>query len=396
MTAHLVGIGEAAEFHALGTASVRLPLPPRFSFGTFPADIAAHYYDALHLPADGVYAGAGFVVSDFFVMDREARLLYGGEINLHPFRFNDMSAARQAAMAAAPRRRVPGAAALLFPPGNGRLMYGHWMVDALPRLALLEQAGHNLTNLWYPVPNDIPRFVFTLLKMFGVPENRLVGCAPGDVLEPDAVLIPTCMHNGVRFSAMLTESVALFRRAMTRAGAMLVAQNAPPRIYLARTGTNRQLLNRDSIEAMALAAGFVIVHAEHMPLPQQFALFAAAREITGEYGAAFHNAIFSSPGTVVCALRGSETHPAFIQSGIGEVLAQPTGYVFGKSASVPGPHDYTIREQDFADCLRCVFGSKADISLTPPAPPQSRVITDQQSERPARRGSLLGDLLGRR
>jgi hypothetical protein len=392
MTAHLVGISQAAEFHALAPGSVRLPLPPRFTFGTFPADIAAHYYDAMNLPADGVYAGAGFVVSDFFVMDREARLLYGGEINLHPFRFNDMTAARQAAIAAAPRRRVPGAAALLFPPGNGRLMYGHWMVDALPRLALLEQAGHNLANLWYPVPNDIPRFVFTLLKLFGVPENRLVGCAPGDVLEPDTVLIPTAMHNGVRFSTMLPESVALFRRAMTRAGAMLVAQNAPPRIYLARTGANRQLLNRESIEAMALAAGFVIVHAEQMPLPQQFALFSEAREITGEYGAAFHNTIFSPPGAVVCALRGSETHPAFIQSGIGEVLGQPTGYVFGKSVSVPGPHDYTIREQDFADCLRCVFGSKADVSLTQ-SPPNRRVAAEQQLERPARRGSLLGDLL---
>ncbi len=394
MTAHLVGIGQAAEFHALGTASVRLPLPPRFSFGAFPADIAAHYYDALHLPADGVYSGAGFVISDFFVMDRQARLLYGGEINLHRYRFNDVTAARQAAIAAAPRRRVPGAAALLFPPGNGRLMFGHWMVDALPRLALLEQAGHNLASLWYPVPNDIPRFVFALLKMFGVPENRLVGCAPGDVLEPDSVLIPTAMHNGVRFSAMLTESVALFRRAMVRAGAMLVAQNAPARIYLARSGTNRQLLNRESIEAMALAAGFVIVHAEQMSLPQQFALFAAAREITGEYGGAFHNAIFSPPGAVVCALRGSETHPAFVQSGIGEVLGQPTGYVFGKSVSVPAPHDYTVREQDFADCLRCVFGSKADISLTQPAP-AARVVAAPAPQPAARRGTLLGDLLRR-
>jgi hypothetical protein len=109
MTAHLVGISQAAEFHALAPGSVRLPLPPRFTFGTFPADIAAHYYDAMNLPADGVYAGAGFVVSDFFVMDREARLLYGGEINLHPFRFNDMTAARQAAIAAAARARGAGA-----------------------------------------------------------------------------------------------------------------------------------------------------------------------------------------------------------------------------------------------------------------------------------------------
>jgi capsular polysaccharide biosynthesis protein len=60
-------------------------------------------------------------------------------------------------------------------------------------------------------------------------------------------------------------------------------------------------------------------------------LFASAREIIGEYGSAFHATMFSAPDTPVCGLRGSDYHPGFVQSGIGDVFGQPTGWVFGSN-----------------------------------------------------------------
>ena len=77
--------------------------------------------------------------------------------------------------------------------------------------------------------------------------------------------------------------------------------------------------------------------------------------IVGEYGSALHTSLFSRPGTTVCALRGSMGHPGFIQSGFGQALGQPTGYVFGEQVDQSGDGRFVIGEPDFAECLRTLF-----------------------------------------
>jgi predicted O-methyltransferase YrrM len=106
---------------------------------------------------------------------------------------------------------------------------------------------------------------------------------------------------------------------------------------------------------MAERAGFSIVHPEKLPLIEQVRLFKGARELVGEYGSAMHGSIFSPPDTIVGALRGSARHPAFIQSGIGQSLGQPTGYVFGPTDDRDPAQGFTVSEEDFADCLRLIF-----------------------------------------
>jgi capsular polysaccharide biosynthesis protein len=379
MTLASKSITEAAELQVVGPPSTCLPTPPRFAFGPVPADVSSNYYGSMHLNADGVYCCPGAALSDGFVIDTDGALLFGGEINMHPYRFAAMTQMRQANLATAPRQLLPGFAVALFPPGDGHLIYGHWLVDFLPRLALLEAAGYDRAKLSYLVPRDIPKFAISLMKLLGIPDNQLVEYEPGDIFQPESLLVPTAMHNGVRFTPMLHESVALFRRELTRAGADIAAYKSPARVWLGRTGNNRQLLNRGPIEAIAVAAGFTIVRPEMMSLLQQFALCHAAREVIGEYGSAFHTTIFSARGTVVCGLRGSELHPGFIQSGIGEVLGQPTGYVFGKTTSDPGPHDFTICEQDFADCLKYVFGGHARSPHAVAAPALSPAVKSPRS-----------------
>jgi len=108
----------------------------------------------------------------------------------------------------------------------------------------------------------------------------------------------------------------------------------PRRIYVSRSkygNMSRQFANADAVEALFASHNFTVMHPETMPIPDQIALFENATEIAGEYGSGLHNTIFSHPHTKVMVLRGNQGHPGFLQSGIGEIMDQPTGYVFGST-----------------------------------------------------------------
>jgi capsular polysaccharide biosynthesis protein len=364
MTQPHIPIGEAASFRQITPKTLTMPQPPRFTFGTFPPDVSAQYYGAMLMHAVGVYAGTGFELCDGYFLQRDERMVVAPDLRIHPAHLNARDPARIAALRHVTRRRIP-AAALIISPGHG--IFGHWLADILPRLALLEADGQHLDRLLFPVPSDTPKWAIEMMRLFGIPESQILVYGPDEVLKPDELLMPTLIHNGTRYAPILEQAVEIFRRGMAKAGHDLSRTDQPARIFLSRAGGNRRLLNRAQIEAMAVQAGFTLMRPETLSLPEQFTLFANAREIMGEYGSAFHSAMFAPAGTVVCGLRGSMVHPGFLQSGMGDVLGQPTGYVFGQCGTgeaTPGvsANDYTVPESAMADCLRIAFGPHANLS----------------------------------
>ena len=361
MSAEFLPVGSVSTFREVLPRSVCMAQPPRFTFGDFPADVAAQYYGALHISPVGVYAGNGLELCDGHVIHHDDALVVAPDLKLFPKHLRDVPAEREAGFQKRPRHRVKARAAWIVSPGH--LIYGHWLAEILPRLGVLEAAGETLDSLVFPVPADTPKFALELLHLCGVPKSQILVYGADEVVAPDELLMPTLMHNGVRYSPLLADTVALFKRGVERAGFSLTAKDSPARIFLVRTGGNRRLVNREAIQAMAEAAGFVTVRPETMSLPAQIALFGSVREIVGEYGSAFHTALFSPPGTIVAGLRGSQSHPGFLQSAMGEVLGQPTGYVFGKTGTGKQMHDYTVAEADFASCLKVAFNPNANIAL---------------------------------
>ncbi len=399
MEPDILPVLDATHFTAVLPASTRLPEPPRFSFGDFPAPVAAAYYRATHLHGVGVYAANGLAWCRGFVLGPDGALLRDGSIQIHQETIDRLGPQGRTALRAAAPERLSGVAAALVPPGDAYRIYGHWLVDILPKLAVLVAAGHDLAQLWYPVPADTPDFALDLMRLFGVPEDRIVAVASASRLTPDRLLIPTSLHNGVRMSPLLREAAALFRSNLRRA-ATLPTGSQEFRIFLARKGRNRMLTNRTRIENMARAAGFAVIYPETRTLPEQVALFAGAREIVGEYGSAFHTALFAPAGTVVCGLRGDQLHPGFIQSGLGEELEQPTGYVFGSGAGTA--YDYAIAEDAFAECLKTVFDRQAGLATAVPkpaphVPPAAPAVPTETTRRRATLAdSLLALFRGRR
>lgn len=346
-------ISEASDYASVLPSSIEVPQPPRFTFGAPPASVMSTYFRSTYLHGIGIYAADGLVWRNGFIADASGTLLIGGEIQIHPGHVEALPASTREMFVSAPIHRVQGKAAAIVPHGDAYRIDGHWLVDILPKLAVLQAAGEDLAALHYPIPQDTPAFARELLTFFGVPPDRIVPVTTGHRFVADRLMIPTLLHRGVRVSSLMSDAARMFQDRLKATGHWLAPAKGESRIFVARRGRNRALTNRSKIEELAKEFGFKIVYPEDRPLAGQFALFAGAREILGEYGSAFHSSLFSEPGTVVCALRGDQVHPGFIQSGLGFVLKQPTGYVFG--ASDGDDYAFAMNEDAVRDCLRIVF-----------------------------------------
>jgi capsular polysaccharide biosynthesis protein len=173
----------------------------------------------------------------------------------------------------------------------------------------------------------------------------------------EELLVPTTVHNGIRVSTLLKDAASLLWSLVVDHAGAPSPTDSYRRIFVsrARTSQSRSLQNRARVEQIATEAGLELVYPESMALPEQMRLFAEARVIFGEYGSALHNSLFSLPGTTICALRGALEHPGFIQSGFGQALGHPTGYVFGEQVDQSDGGQFVISEADFVECLRTLF-----------------------------------------
>jgi capsular polysaccharide biosynthesis protein len=350
--------GGAVDFISLYPATSLIPAPPRFTYGTFGAELASGYFRHAHLWEIGVYRLRGFDIFGPFVMCKEGEPFFAPETNLHPAHIDQMVATSGDPRFPRPRQLVTGTAALIT--GPGYTVYGHWLSDFLPKLYLLQAIGYDIRRLHYLLPSDTPRFGRAWLELLGIPPENVISFDPtGALTWVEELLLPTIFHNGVRVSALLNNAAKFLLAQVNELAGRPAPVRQPRRIFLsrARASQSRPLLNRQRIEEIAGAAGLELVHPESLSLLEQVRLFGEASVLVGEYGSALHGSLFSAPGTTVCNLRGSLDHPGFIQSGIGHALRQPTGYVFGETDGQASDGRFTISEAAFAECLAALFGT---------------------------------------
>jgi hypothetical protein len=349
-------IGDMAQFVEVHPATNLVPTPPRFTFGTFPGDLAAGFYRNTHIWAMGIYKLRGFDVFGPWGLSKDGELFSCHEANIHAKHVEDMVAALGSPGDSRPRRFLTGTVAMITGPGHH--VYGHWLSDFLPKLYLLHASGYDVRRLHYLLPADTPAFGRAWLQLVGIPPENIILFDPsGDLVWVEDLLVPTTFHNGVRAAAILKEAAELILCLVADHADEAIRTSSHRRVFVsrARGPQTRALQNRDQIEEIASAAGLELVYPESLPLLDQVRLFGQASVIVGEYGSALHGSLFSLPGTTVCSLRGSLGHPGFIQSGLGQALGQPTGYVFGESADESGDGRFVIAEADFVECLRTLF-----------------------------------------
>jgi hypothetical protein len=231
-----------------------------------------------------------------------------------------------------PTTRVAIDSPVLLVCGPGFPVFGHWLLDFLPRVAIAKGVlGDRFAELTIVLPDDTPDFVRDMLGFFcGVSADQIrTFSRRHEVLVCSRACLPSFVHDGDYALHSFTRTfyegfkapryqprngpwpaIGRFLRNLRgdfrTSPVNQTAARARKRICLSRrtyeTSTRsawRVFETREAFERMAVARGYEIVQPERLGFAEQIQLFQSADTIIGEHGSGMHGALFAEPGTVV-------------------------------------------------------------------------------------------------
>lgn len=192
----------------------------------------------------------------------------------------------------AARRNLPGRTAIAVTPeapGN----YYHWLIDLLPRVALLQSNSSRFDRLL--LNGSGAGYETASLGALQIPSAKLAYVDSRDRFEIEEAIIPSMDH----FARVIAPwKIDLLRR-LGRSAPNCVIR----RLYISRRhAAVRRISNESELEPILRAADFSIVELEEKSWPEQIALFAGAQVILAPHGAALANIVFAEPGTLIAEI----------------------------------------------------------------------------------------------
>jgi capsular polysaccharide biosynthesis protein len=172
-------------------------------------------------------------------------------------------------------------------------------IEFVGALAITERLGLD-RKLPLVVNQGCAAHMTELLDLLGYGALPLVQLGPETAARFEKLVVTTRLVAGSRwFDPMLAP---WYRRRLVEPLGSLPPPNR--KLYLSRAGvTRRRLSNEAAVVAALVPLGYEVVQPETMPLREQIALFAQAREIVGASGDAFTNVIYAPPGARVVVLQ---------------------------------------------------------------------------------------------
>lgn len=181
---------------------------------------------------------------------------------------------------------------------RGDQNYYHFLVDAICRLAIMEQCPEiEPPDRWY-VPAS-GKWQREILTMFGVAESAIIDADQHPHVRAETLVVP-----GLPAVDVLNPRWAMdFLRTRMRPFASPNAEGG--RIYLSRgaAANNRSIVNEaQMLDEVLHPRGFRIMNPAGLSVADQIAEFAAATAIVTPHGAGMTNVLFASPGCRVIEL----------------------------------------------------------------------------------------------
>jgi hypothetical protein len=184
--------------------------------------------------------------------------------------------------------------ATLVVPASGQNV-GHWLLDGLLRLAILEESGL-AADANFILPSAKPWYA-EMLQALGYGPERFAGLDGGH-WEVEHLLIPSFLGP----SGFIRPWACRWLR--TRLG-IDGRKKGKRRLWVSRSRAKwRKMLNEEEIFSILRKHGFELVQLEDLSFPQQVKLFADAEVVGGPEGAGMSNLIFAPRG-----IRVLEMHP---------------------------------------------------------------------------------------
>jgi capsular polysaccharide biosynthesis protein len=174
-------------------------------------------------------------------------------------------------------------------PTNGVPPFSHWLLDALPRLATLEEFPADTKII---IPKVLAPYQKETLALLGLTERIRYTEEEHLTVENYYFSSPTTMIScynpyGINF---------LRTTFLPRADA---SYSGPKRFIIQRKGKSRGIKNEAEVNKFFQERGWGIIDTEKLTFAQEVKLFSQAEAIAGILGSGFTNAVWCSPGCVV-------------------------------------------------------------------------------------------------
>ena len=258
--------------------------------------------------------------------------------------------------------------------------YYHFLMDALPRLGILDEALPGVRPDAYLV-DTTTRYHRELIGLLGLDSARLVSPARGRSMRAQRLLVPS-LPNSSTLAAPATTA--------------WLNHNLPPRdtrdkpalLYITRghTKNTRRVVREDEIVRSLTKRGFVSVDPGALSVQEQIDHFAAARVIVAPHGAALTNLNFCRPGVRLLEMFA----PGYLNPGYWSIVGNIEGshyrYLVAPTARPPRPganllgvmHDIDIDPSTVDDALDDLLAD-ASLRWPPRRTSEGPPMTTQQS-----------------
>ncbi len=236
--------------------------------------------------------------------------------------------------------------------------YGHWLVESLPRIALLEQCfdTKSLKYLIFNRRGPIRDVYIQSLSALGISEKNIIWHNGNIEVDNLIYTSPITKQPWVK-SPLCVEVLERLQRVITN-GAQ-DSSSEPSRIYLSRNkdSGDRLLINEDEVIDIVQAFGYKVVNAGLIDFNEQVRIFSNATHVCGNLGAAFTNIAFAPKGVNIFALTSERMVDDFFY----DLCTFKRGRYWslhGRAAGVRNGYrdDFTINTNTFKKLLREFHG----------------------------------------
>lgn len=190
-------------------------------------------------------------------------------------------------------RYIPGKVIVLTQEGHQN--YYHWMLEILPKLALLKDVGH---YDWIYMPRMNLPFQKQTLSMMGVDLNKVIEGDPTTYLEADEVIVPSFVARSCYTPHWVVEYLRKYLMPLSPTNSS--QSEFSDKVFISRQKASyRRIKNENEIFAHLEPLGFKRYNLEDLSVKDQKFLFANAKIVISPHGAGLTNLIFCQPGTKV-------------------------------------------------------------------------------------------------
>lgn len=174
--------------------------------------------------------------------------------------------------------------------------FWHWVMEALPRIEILESLGY---GGGYLVPAG-PAFIKESLELMGIPASR-IHTVREEALRIEALWVMSPFYGGSSFEAFPGLMFSL-RDRLLNASRQQGSEPQESRLYIARAVT-RRIVNEAELQACIEPYGFHTRHLmERYPLAEQIRRVSGAEVVIGPHGAGMALTMFMPPRSTVIEL----------------------------------------------------------------------------------------------